>query len=345
MHLSELLVRRQVPAAGIFLALTKRCPMACLHCSTRSEKTSAQLPAALLRRFTATFTVADHPDYLLMTGGEPLLRPRLVRELAATARAAGTGSYLLTGAYFAAARRTPARIAAALRSVDHVAVSIDSFHEATVGRAAVFRVLREVLDSGRDASIQACGTGAADSYVADLTGQVRREFGDRVPMLVTTLRPVGRAADWMGAMPAARHAPAPGSGAAPCDLAAWPVVGFDGTIAACCNTDVLEAAETPAHLRLGHISGTTWPEVRRAAVSSPVLRVLRTHGPVQLARWYGAPAGDSYCGTCRSLAGYPGVRHAAVDEVARPSFALTERQARSYGPEAFTRRHGAVMSS
>src|SRR5204863_8875460 len=101
---------------------------------------------------------------------------------------------------------------------------------------------------------QACGTGPHDPYLAGLTGDVRREFGDRVPMLVTTVRPAGRARSWLrpsdpaGAALAAEPRPlgspgpfAPEPPAAPCELLSWPAVAFDGTVAACCNQDVLDA--------------------------------------------------------------------------------------------------------
>jgi radical SAM family protein len=369
MHLAELLACRPVPASALFMALTRRCPLRCRHCSTMSGPTAGQQAAAPLRRFAASFTAADHPEYLLLTGGEPLLRPGLVCTLAETARAAGTRSYLLTGAFFAERGRLPAPIRTALESVDHIAVSIDVFHEAEVPRDRVFRLLHQLLAMGRDASLQACGTGPDDPYLTGLTGDVRREFGDRVPMLVTTVRPAGRARAWLRAAgPPAGGPPvaeppdsgpaAPDPPAAPCELLSWPVVAFDGTIAACCNQDVLDTRPVPAHLRLGHVSTSTWPEIRRACVSSAALRALRTRGPVQLAHRFAGPAGAAadpaaaaaglgrpaagYCATCRSLPAR--ALRGAEAEAARPAARLIEQQAaallRAAGPAGFARRHG-----
>jgi hypothetical protein len=311
-----------------------------------SAVTSEQQPAEPLRRFARTFTAADHPEFLLLTGGEPLLRPGLVRTLAETARAAGTRSYVLTGAFYAERGGLPAPVRRALSSVDHVAVSVDVFHEEQVPRERVFRLLHEILATGRDVSIQACGTGPDDPYLAGLTGDVRREFGDRVPMLVTTVRPAGRARAWLAAAtgPATESA---ASGipaeppAAPCELLSWPVVAFDGTVAACCNQDVLDARPVPAHLRLGHVSSVTWPEVRRACESSAALRALRTRGPLQLAHRFGA-AGTDYCTTCRSLPAR--ALRGAEAEAGRPAARLIEQQAialqQAAGPAGFARRHG-----
>jgi Radical SAM superfamily len=352
MHLAELLACRPVPASAVFAALTRRCPLRCRHCSTMSGPAlsgpaAGQPPAALLRRFVSTFTAADHPEFLLLTGGEPLLRPGLVRTLAETARTAGTRTYVLTGAFFAERGHVPAPIRTALESVDHVAVSVDVFHEAQVPRDRVFRLVHQLLAIGRDASLQACGTGPDDPYLAALTSDVRREFGDRVPMLVTTVRPAGRARTWLRAPgPAAPEPPAPPEPtAAPCELLSWPVVAFDGTVAACCNQDVLDARPVPAHLRLGHISSVTWPEVRRACESSAALRALRTRGPLQLAHRFADPgevSGRGYCATCRSLPAR--ALRGAEAEAARPAAQLIEQQAialqQAAGPAGFARRHG-----
>jgi hypothetical protein len=352
MHLAELLARRPVPGAAVFVTLTRRCPLHCQHCSTISGRTSTQQPAPLLRRFVGSFSTADHPEFLLLTGGEPLLRPRLVRTLAELARSAGTRSYVLTGAYFASHGRTPGSIRAALESVDHVAVSVDVFHEAEVPRRQVFRVLHEILAAGVDASVQACGTGPGDPYLVTLAEQIRQEFADRVPVLATTVQPVGRARSWLAPGGKAARDTAPEAAertvrALPCDMASWPVVGFDGTIAACCNTDVLESRPVPEHLRLGHIAATTWPEVRHACVSSPALRGLRTEGPLRLAARFGepgAPGGGGYCRTCRALPDRPGTLSRVEADAVRPNALFIEQQAIALqlraGPASFARRHG-----
>jgi hypothetical protein len=65
---------------------------------------------------------------------------------------------------------------------------------------------------------------------------------------------------------------------------------------------------------------------------------------VRLAWQCGLPAAADYCGTCRSLADHPHITGSAEAQVARPAFALIEQQARSSGPVAFARRHGAEVT-
>jgi hypothetical protein len=355
MHLADLLAHRTVPAAGLYLAITRRCPLSCRHCSTSSGPRSAEQPVEPLLRLVRGFTPTDRPRFLLLTGGEPLSRPEAVHALATTARVAGTRTYLLTGAFFADRRTVPAPIAAAVAAVDHVAVSLDAFHDEQVPRADVLRFLHRTLSAGTDVSVQACGTGPDDPYLAALEAQVRREFGDRVPLFVTTLAGVGRARS----LPAFRNPVGPvesagpvgpvGDDAAgdaspppavPCEVVSWPVVGFDGRVVACCNPDVLTGGRAPAHLDLGPVDALDWPRLRRAVTESATLRALRTRGPLRLAHGASGTPGSDYCGTCRALT--PDTLARSV--VPAPVTTLLERQTEAWqrrtGPRGFARRHG-----
>src|SRR5262245_46928751 len=142
MHLMDVLPLRPVPAAGLFLALTRRCPLACAHCSTNSLIGSEEHPEAIFLRFVETFTPANRPELISLTGGEPLLRPQLVAGLAERAHAVGTKVDLISGMFFARQPRLPASIDRAIAGVDHFAASLDIFHEQQVPRAAVFHVFQ-----------------------------------------------------------------------------------------------------------------------------------------------------------------------------------------------------------
>ncbi len=181
----------------------------------------------------------------MLTGGEPLLLPGLAERLSTLARRAGSRTALLSGMFFARGgglrggrngKPLPPAILRAIRSVDHFSASLDVHHEREVSRADVFRALRRVREEGVAVSLHLTGTGAADPYLADLTRAVREEFGGAVPCLVNEVRPFGRAASWARA---ARTGPDPAE-ASPCSMAAWPVVGFDGRVLACCNQDTVD---------------------------------------------------------------------------------------------------------
>ncbi|MBM9508887.1 radical SAM protein [Actinacidiphila acididurans] len=348
MELAELMSLRPVPGAGVLLTVTGRCPLHCAHCSTASTMASGEPGADQLLRFVGSFE-GGGPAVVMLTGGEPLLRPALSAELARTARAAGTRSALLTGAFFAKGARSrsvpiPPPIMRAVTAVDHFSVSIDAFHEREVPRADVFAVLRQALDAGVATSVHAVGSGPGDPYLADVTADIRRTFDDRVPVLVNTLRAVGRAASWSAA-----RAPGPaGRAVLPCAMAAWPVVAADGLVLACCNQDTVDRRPAPAHLTVGHIARDGWAAVAERVTASPALRMIRTVGPSHLLHRYGT-SGDGpqpgYCAGCRSLGDHPTVLAAADRLAGGAAGALLDahvaHEQTAAGPVAFVRRHGA----
>lgn len=290
MHLAEILGLRPVPGAGVIMMLTRRCPLHCAHCSTASARRGQDAEAAMLVKFAETFG-RDGPRVVLLTGGEPLLRPDIASRITAACRRSGASVMVLSGMYFARGGRIPPRITAALEQVDHLSASIDVYHEREVPRRDVFTVLHALRELGKDVSVHVTGSGSADAYLAEVTAAVRAEFGGRVPMLVGHVGAVGRAARW--ARPAIPVVPP--AAALPCAMAAWPVVGVDGRVTACCNQDVVDGRVRPSHLELGDAATDGWPQIRDR-LDSPVLRAIRTVGPVRL-----APLGDGYCARCHQL--------------------------------------------
>ncbi len=341
MHLTDLLAFRSIPAGGVSLALTRRCPLSCAHCATNSTSTSEEAPAEWFTRFVGSFTPDDHPEVLAISGGEAFLRPDLVRTLAEQARVAGTRSVALSGMYWARTPRIPPAIRAAIDSLDHFSASIDVFHEQEVSRSDVFRALETLVDDGVDVSIHLVGLDADDPYLASTTEAIRARFDDRVPMLVNGVNSMGRAKEWV-AMPTVRRPRV--VEADPCTLAFWPVVAFDGTIVACGNDDVVDGP-APAHLRLGHAATEDWATVRSRSATSPLLRAIRTFGPEHLAATQSTQvACTGFCATCQHLSDDPGLPGAVDQLMARPGSQLIEAQAdalhRHASAELFIRRHG-----
>ena len=375
MELAEIIGLRPIAGAGLLASITRRCPLACAHCSTASTLRGEHLDSAALLRFVATFTPRDRPEVIVITGGEPMLRPRLVTDVAELARASGTRSAVLTGAFFARggaffARggRFPAAVRRAVDAVDHCSVSLDAYHESQVPRQDVFDLLRGLMDRGVAVSLHVVGTGAADPYLEDVTSDVVKAFGGCVPMLVSELQPLGRAVGWRTAVAAAAATAAAGGTAVaaggrtavaaaaaragpvePCALAAWPVIAFDGTITACCNQDVVDGPGRSAHLRLGHIATGSWSEIRRRSMASPALRVLRAVGPRHLGHTApsAGPMGPAeYCATGQAFdedsAGQAGLlafaAGAAGELLDREAGRIQARR----GPAGFLRRYGCA---
>lgn len=343
MHISEMLAIRPVPAAGVFLTLTRRCPLTCAHCSTNSMLDSEEHAATIFSEFARTFTRDEHPQLVWLTGGEPLLRPDLVHDVVASAHAVGAKVALITGLYFARADgRIPKRLLDALLAVDHVVASQDIFHEIQVPRDHAFATMRTIVEAGQDTSFQVVGRGGADPYLADVTSQIRRDFDDAVPALVAQLGSVGRAKDFLTESFGHRdEQPA----AAPCSVAAWPVVTFNGSIVACCQQQIVDGP-APAHLALGTAPETGWPTVARLVRERATLRALRTVGPEVVAHEAGLPASPrGYCGSCADLSSDSARVGPVVAAITnRPTFPIVEaeitRMQLASGAEGFARRYG-----
>lgn len=340
MHLADVIALRSVPTAGLIIEVTRRCPLSCAHCSTASTMALKETASDDALALVNTFTEADRPALLALTGGEPFLRPGFIQKLTQSAHSVGTKVHVLTGAYFATRRIVPPPIRRALEEVDHIAVSIDAFHEREVPRESTFRLLSQLIALRKDVSCQIVGMDNDDPYLKEVVDDVRQRFQDQVPMLVSAVRPVGRARSWMPADPSPGPKPADPS---PCTMAAWPVVCVDGRITACCNQSVVNGIEAP-HLRLGHASTDSWNQVRARSQGSNVLKALRTCGPIFLTDALGVETDGSYCGSCLLLGKQPELEARVVSQLRPALLEIMDRQVaesqRSAGAVAFATRFG-----
>src|SRR5438309_8562720 len=120
----DVLALRPVPAAALFLALTRRCPLSCVHCSTNSMLSSEEHDGEMFSRLVDSFTADNRPEVILMSGGEALLRPHLVSDLAESARSVGCSSQVLSGMFFARGSRIPSSVLRRIYSGDDLASSV-----------------------------------------------------------------------------------------------------------------------------------------------------------------------------------------------------------------------------
>lgn len=332
MHLVDVLALRPVPAAGIFFSITQRCPLTCNHCSTNSTMSSEEHSGEIFLRFVETFSPDDRPELLVITGGEALLRPKLVHNLVRIAHAVGTKVYLASGMFFARQSQIPSLIQQVITEVDHFAASLDLFHEREVPRAQVFRVLHELVERGQDVSFQVTGSDEKDRYISDVTNDIRQHFNDRVPVLVAPLGAVGRAAKWLKRDGRSEGDIEP----MPCGVAAWPVVTYDGTVVGCCNQKVVDGP-SPSHLRLGHALTDDWATIRSRYLTSTMMRAIRVFGPEYINQRYGSKkiACDGYCATCYKLPDDPAIIAQLEPVMSRPSMSFIEEQVIDFQQEHF----------
>ena len=322
MHLVDMLNLRPVPAAGLYLTLTRRCPLSCAHCSTNSMMSSEEHSEDIFLGFVKSFTPINRPDVIVLTGGEALVRPALVRQITEHAHAVGAKVILASGMFFARQPEVPRPIREAIADIDLFIASLDVFHEQQVSRAAVFRVLRELLDRGQDVCIQVVGLNANDPYLLEVIGDIRGFFEDRVPVMVAQVGAIGRAKAWLNQE---EHRPDLHVEPMPCSTAGWPVVGFDGTVVGCRNQHVVDGPP-PAHLRLGHTAVDDWATIRERHLTSTLMRAICVFGPEYIAEQYGSEkmTCDGYCATCAKLSDEPEIARQLEPVMARPTMRFIE---------------------
>ena len=320
MHLENLIAKRHVVAAGVYLTITQKCPLSCSHCSTQSTMTSpGDIDESLIYQFVSSFSEGAAPEFLLLTGGEPLLRPDLVKALSKEALRNQVATQVISGMYFASMRSD--RIYDALKDVSHVTASIDEYHEREIPRAAVFRALDRIRAMGIDVSIQVCTPDFDGLYLKSIIADVRAHFNDTVPMLVVGLNAVGRGGELT---PIANAIPRLRRLMSPCAMATWPVIASNGAIFGCCSQSVVDS-DNAGHLHLGNIATTTWPQVQSRIKELSHLKVIRTYGPLKLAELLGVPLCDGYCSTCISLSNAIGSQVAIIDsQVEGAAFKIME---------------------
>ena len=345
MHLNELLSLRAIPMAGVSLGLTRRCPLSCPHCSTNSTNVSEQHPGAIFTNFVDSFSTTNRPEVVSMSGGEAMLRPKLVQSIAERARKVGTRSSCLSGHFFANKDMIPRTIENAIRSLDHFSVSMDIFHEAEVSRDNSFRSLEKILRWGVPVSVHLVGLDNKDPYVRSAIDDIRQTFAEQVPILVNSVSWFGRARIWLETPEEHIAPPRP----MPCTMAAWPVVSYDGTVIACGNDDAIDTL--PPHLTLGHVAKDSWSTLRQRSQTSSILRAIRLYGPEYLRGKILSqqPSCDGYCDSClrMQLTSDEGdvlnsVMSKASTRVMESAVSIMHAQG---GGESFARHHGISQMS
>ncbi len=325
-HLSDfqaLASARADRLAGLYVAVTRRCPLSCAHCSTRSSPHADERPIGPhLERFFASIASSTRPPprYIYFTGGEPLLHPALVTRLAAKARQFRARTHLISSGFFGkSARLAPALDTLLSRYIDGITFSWDVFHSEFLDFHHLCRAVKWCQERGLSVSIQHTYVPTADDPFVACFG---RELPG-VPVFSSPLTRVGRAAD-NNLVPLARATgdatrdADPGdnqSADSPCLVASWPVISYYGQIVACCNQSIIDAEPdaVPAHLKLGTVFEDTWSDISARRAIHPTLDVIETRGPQACYAGQDRPQ-RSQCDACRALPERRGTDHAGPSQ-------------------------------
>lgn len=266
--------RSDVCRGGVSLALmvTRRCNMACEHCSVKSgpnvrgEPSEAELLSVV--RQAGALGISS----INITGGEPMLRGALVVRLVRECRRLGIATVLTTNGFWG---RTPASARRHLRALRRagltgLTVSYDRYHAAFMEQDPVLHIAQAAGELRFAVSVNVVRT-LDDSDLAALTARV--QGFPHVLLRFYDVQPVGRAERLP---PQLLRSETQGF----CSACFSPAVTDDGRVTACNGPSYFARAESP--LVVGSLRDHDLGTLVERHQADPVLDTIRTLGPAGL---------------------------------------------------------------
>ena len=282
--------------SGLAIMLTRRCNMACAHCSVESgPKAGTKGPPVPELLQVVRDAAGAGVQYINVTGGEPMLRERAALEVVRECRRLGIAVRITTNGFWG---RTPER---ARRTLDEMlgaglsalTVSYDRFHAAFQGPEPVVNIARAA--AARDFHFEVNVTRLADDgeigeLIApfDVLPNVHLRFYD--------VQPLGAARDLPGD---AMRSETEGF----CNACGVAALTDDGRVTACNGPSYFMPPGHP--LAIGSLRDTPLAELVARHREDPILDTIRTQGPgglratlLTLPGFEDFPFRDRYAGMC-----------------------------------------------
>ena len=262
------------PPLALSVMLTRRCNMTCAHCSVQSgpkirvEPSDAELIDLVHSAADAGILVIQ------ISGGEPMLREKLVFELLKAARKRNMGSNLSTNAFWGRNRANAWRKVAALQraGLGRITISYDRYHAEFQGSEPALNIARaaEWFDVPLNINVTRVASDPdLESLVApfEKLRQLNMRFYD--------VQVVGRARD----LPLAEMR-SETSGF--CNACNSPAVTDDGRMTACNGPAYFVDSDSP--LMIGSLRDTPLHRLLEKHTADPILETIRRAGPERLLR-------------------------------------------------------------
>ena len=258
--------------SAIAIMVTRRCNMTCGHCSVESaprapgrEPTEAELIQLLHGAAEAGVCVVQ------FTGGEPMLRPKLLLRLVQEAKRLGLVSGMATNGYWG---KKPRLARSYLREMvrnrlEYLTISYDRYHADFMGPEPILNIAAAAQEIGFTINVNV--TRVADDPEL---GRYTELFGKLpyVRMRFYDVQPLGRAKDLQTEL----RSEVDGF----CSAVAQAAVTDDGRVLACNGPAYFQPETSPLHL--GRLSEAPLGDLLKKHFEDPVLATIRTFGPVQL---------------------------------------------------------------
>jgi hypothetical protein len=262
----------EATARYVGLMVTRRCNMTCGHCSVASGPEVRGEPSESTLRHWLRDAANAGVRSVRLTGGEPMLRPRVVLRLIRDGRALGVSMAITTNGFWG---RSPAAASRLVRQLvraglQTLTVSVDRYHAAFQDAQAAVHIARAAQPYLLPVHINFVRT-AGDEQLAALVAPF--EATPSVHLRFYDIQAVGRARELP---PDAFNGDAAGF----CAACAAPAITDDGRVIACNGPAYFSAPGSP--LAVGSLAGKGVAALLRRHADDPILDTIRTSGPARL---------------------------------------------------------------
>ena len=255
------------------IMLTRKCNMSCGHCSVESsphikgEPTEAELLQAVRDAYQ------NGVRSLLLTGGEPMLREKVLLEMLREAKRLGMVTALASNGFWAKtperARETVARLTEA--GLRLATISYDRYHADYQGSQPAVNIARAAEEFGMILNISITRTVEEDDLDAIVAPFVDLPNAN---LRFYDVQPIGRARDF-------EKTTLRGETGGFCNACASPALTDDGRLTACNGPSYFSKMGSPL------VPGSTGDESMETLLErhrdDVILEAIRTHGPQWLA--------------------------------------------------------------
>ncbi len=300
------------------LMLTRKCNMSCAHCSVASHPGISEEPSAETLRRTVMEMGEAGVVAIQYTGGEPLIRHKILFELMELAHTRyGIGAAIVSNGFWGKKPERAREFFHKLLSLGlaRLTISYDRFHAKFMGPEPVCNILEVARQCQWPVNINVTRT-ASDSELGELLAPFTSY--ENASFRFYDVQPVGEAEKLEEELRAQMDGFCSG-----CEQA---TVCDDGRVAACNGPAYFEPDSSA--LILGKTNETSLSELLRHHDQDPILQTIRLEGPSKLREtletlpeFTDFPFKERYsgmCELCRQICGHPEAVAALRSELSSP---------------------------
>ncbi len=261
-------------ADAVSLMLTRRCNMTCAHCSVKSGPKIREEPTR--DELVATLHAAADSGIrsVQITGGEPMIREKIVFDLLKVARKRGMLATMSSNGFWGKRQSAAWRTVSALKraGMQRITISYDRYHAQFQGPQPALNIARAAEWFNLPLNINITRV-VNDPEIASIVAPFEKRH--QLKMRFYDVQEIGRARE----LPIAELR---GETSGYCTACCVPAITDDGRITACNGPSYFLDDSSP--LVIGSLKNTSMAQLIQQHTSDPILETIRRAGPERLLR-------------------------------------------------------------